>query len=168
MLHVPHISAIQDQLVILEISRSMLQNKGVVFTDGNATNQQLTHFDTQCVAITPATLHRALCERRYYPDSNPHGINVNRSAVFADVAFLDRLEWDVIFDRPGRRFINEIEEYRRIRSAEALIPDKIGLDQIESIAVRSEAIVQAVNALVVSSGVAGQVPFATCKPHLFL
>src|SRR5438876_1387338 len=98
MLFVQYKNGIQNEIVIFEVSRSILKDQGVLFTDGNATNQQLSKYTKEVVEIVPATLMRDTCRRRYRPNG-PNGANTNRTNFYNDVAFLDCLRWDVIIDR---------------------------------------------------------------------
>lgn len=161
MLFVQYKKGMQDQIVIFEVSCSILKEQGVLFTDGNASNQQLSVYTSEVVDIIPATTLRQVCRRRYRP-SGPHGANMNRSNFYSDIAFLDRLNWDIINER---WFMDD--ERRRIKHAEVLIPDLLPLRRIQGISVKTEKMVQAVNALIVESDLAGRIPFATCKPNLF-
>ena len=114
---------VQDSIVILEASRSILRNQGVLFTDGNATLQQLSKFGSEKVYIAPATITQPSCRRVYHPDG-PWGTNKNHSEFYADVAFLGQLNWDGI---NRSRYIEDVNEYTRVRSAEVLVPDKFPL-----------------------------------------
>src|SRR2546428_2236740 len=42
MLYVQHKRGIQKEIAIFEVSRSIVREQGVLFTDGNASNQQLS------------------------------------------------------------------------------------------------------------------------------
>jgi hypothetical protein len=95
MLFVQYRNGIQDQIVVFEVGRSVLKEQGVLFTDGNASNQQLSAYLDEVVDIVPATTLRPTCRRRYRP-TGPHGANVNHTDFYSDIAFLDRLNWDVI------------------------------------------------------------------------
>ena len=75
----------------------------------------------------------------------------------ADVAFLDRLDWDGI---SHIRHIDPLEEYIRIRHAEVLVPDLLPLGRVEGIFVRTRDMVQAVNALMEECGLKGRIPSA--------
>ena len=163
MLHVLYKNGIQDEIIIFEASRSLLKDQGVVFTNGNASNQQLAKYGKERVIITPATVLDSLCRRRYLPDS-PHGTNQSCSNFYADVSFLEHLDWDGI---NNRRYIDPLEEYIRIRHAEVLVPDLLPLGRVEGIVVRTRDMAQAVDALLEECGLIGRIPSAVRKPQLF-
>jgi len=71
MLHNKYTEGVQDEIVIFGFSRSILTRQGVLFTNGNASNQQLSKFGKEKVGITPATLGTA-CIRKYHP-GGPYG-----------------------------------------------------------------------------------------------
>lgn len=124
MLFVQYRNGIQDQIVVFEVGRSVLKEQGVLFTDGNASNQQLSVYSDKVVDIVPATTLRPTCRRRYRP-TGPHGKNTNRTDFYSDIAFLDHLNWDIINDR---WFTDD--ERRRIKHAEILIPDLLPLGRV--------------------------------------
>lgn len=163
MLHVLYKNGIQDEIIIFEASRSLLKDQGVVFTNGNASNQQLAKYGREQVIISPATVLDSLCRRRYLPDG-PHGTNQSCSNFYADVNFLEHLDWDGI---NNRRYIDPFEEYIRIRHAEVLVPDLLPLGRVEGIVVRTRDMVQAVDALLEECGLIGRIPSAVRKPELF-
>lgn len=161
MLYVQFKKDIQDQIVILEASRSILQNQGVLFTDGNASNQQLSLGRGEKVGIVPATRLATLCQRRYYP-GGPYGTNFSRSDFFGDISFLGRLKWDVIEDEWFRS-----EEAKRIKHAEVLVPDSFPLSLIQNIAVSTKETAQVVNNLSARYRNWFYIPPVTYKPSLF-
>ena len=161
MLYVQYIRGIQDKIVIFAVSRSILKEPGVVFTDGNASNQQLSKHGRERVGIRPATILDSRCKRKYYP-VGPQGGNPNRSNLYADIAFLDYLDWDVINDR----WFND-DEKRRIKHAEVLVPDLLPLGRVTGIFVSSRDMVEAVNALIEESGLTGRIPSAVSRPDLY-
>src|SRR5690349_19324669 len=120
MLHNMLTRGVQDEIVIFAVDRSILKDQGILFTDGNASNQQLSKYRGERVGIIPATVTRA-CERQYRP-GGPYGTVVNPSNFYSDFALLERLDWDGI-DRLRR--IDPIEEYIRIRHAEALVTEAL-------------------------------------------
>lgn len=122
MLHNMFKRGIQDEIVIFEVSRSILQDPGVLFTNGNATKQQLAKYGKEKVFILPATAASPSCKRRYYPIDSHHQANSGCSELFADVALLDHLDWEGI---NNRRYIESRDEYVRIRHAEVLVPDMV-------------------------------------------
>jgi ssDNA thymidine ADP-ribosyltransferase, DarT len=162
MLYVQHKNGLQDEIVIFEISRSVLKEQGVIFTDGNASNQQLGQFTAEIVVIVPATVSQNICRRYYRPVGRPMGSNPNRSDFYADVAFLDRLNWNII---NGRNFTED--EEKRIKHAEVLIPDLLPLRKVQGIYVRTRDKAQAVNTLIAECGLAERIPSALFKPDLF-
>jgi hypothetical protein len=136
-------SGIQNTIIIFKVSRAYIGSldQRVLFTDGNASNQQLSKSFGEEVYIVPATTSTGPCLRKYIPDGSPHGTNTNRSDFYADVAFLDRVRWDVI---NGDRFVDDKEEYKRVKHAEALAPGRFPLDEMLSISVSIESMVEAV------------------------
>src|SRR5260370_10133598 len=142
MLYVQRLRGIQHEIVFFEVSRLILSDKGVVFTDGNATNQQLSNMGEEKVYITPATSLRDPCHRGYNPPGGPYGTNTNRSDFYCDIACLERLKWDIINDR----WFND-DEKKRIKHAEALIPDILSIQKIQSIAVNNQKLLRDVNIL---------------------
>lgn len=163
MLHNKYTEGVQDKIAIFEVSRSILKDPGVLFTDGNASNQQLSKTGGERVGIVPATVLREECQRKYHPHG-PYGTSTSRSDFYSDIAFLDRLDWDGINDI---RYIESLEEYIRVRHAEVLVPDLLPLGRVEGIVVRTRDMVQAVNALIVECGLTGRLPSAVCKPGLY-
>lgn len=162
MLFVQYKNGIQNEIVIFEVSRSILKDQGVLFTNGNASNQQLSKFGREKVGITSATDIDNPCRRKYRPSGHPLGSNPNRSDFYSDITFLDRLNWDIINDR---WFMDD--EMKRIKHAEVLIPDILPLGQIQGISARTQNIVQTVNNLIAESGLTRRIPSAVCKPSLF-
>lgn len=142
---------IQNNIVIFEVSRAYIGSidQRVLFTDGNASNQQLSKSVGEVVYIVPATTSNGSCHRKYLPDGRPHGTNTKRSDFYADVAFLDRVSWDVI---DGHLFVEDKEEYKRLKHAEVLAPDSFPLDEMLSICVSTEEMVDSVRALFADLG----------------
>lgn len=130
MLRYQRRQGILSDIIIFEVSRAYIGQE-VLFTDGNASNQQLSKFYGEIVRIIPATASSGHCQREYKP-RGPYGTNVNCSDFYADVMFLDRVRWDVI---EGRCFIDDVEEYKRLKHAEVLAPDRFPLDEMLSICV---------------------------------
>lgn len=161
MLYVQLKRGIQDSIVFFEASRSALNDRGVLFTDGNATNQQLSNYAAEEVKIIPASSLQDACVRHYVP-TGPHGTNTNRSNFYCNIACLELLRWDII---NGQRF--DEEEKKRIKHAEVLVPDLFPLGKVQEICVKSQEMVRAVNALIVENGLVGRIPLATFKPQLF-
>jgi hypothetical protein len=133
----------------------------VLFTDGNASNQQLSKFMNEIVDIIPATVRGGPCRRRYRP-GGPYGTNTNRSDFYGDIFFLNQLNWDVIKDR---WFMDA--ERKRIKHAEVLVPNLVPLGRIHGIFVSKQVLVQAVNTVIAACGLAGRIPSATYKPEVF-
>jgi len=161
MLYVQYRQGIQEEIVIFEVSRSIIKNPGVLFTDGNASNQQLSKFSGEKVGIMPATSLDSLCHRVYSP-GGPYGINKNCSDFYRDPVFLEFLNWNII----NNRWFTEDEE-KRVKHAEVLIPDLLPLGRIQGIAVSTQDLVEAVNAAIIECGLSGRIPSAECKPALF-
>jgi len=162
MLHNKYTQGVQDKIVIFAFGRSILREQGALFTNGNASNQQLSKFRGERVGIIPATLGKE-CTRRYYP-GGPYGTNVNRTDFYRDLSFLDRLDWDCINNKYR---IDPPEEHIRVRHAEVLVPDILPLGQVKGIFVRTRDMVQAVNALTEESGLTGRIPAALRRGSLY-
>jgi len=166
MLHNKYTEGVQDTIVIFEVSRSILKEEGVLFTDGNASKQQLSDPEKhirEIVRIIPATISNTSCRRMYHPNG-PYGTSLSRSNFYADVSFLERLDWDGI---NNLRYIDSFEEYIRVRHAEVLVPDLLPLGRVAGIVVKTREMVKAVNALLEDSRLAGRIPSALRKPWLF-
>src|SRR5260370_41816340 len=56
MLHNKYAEGIQDKIAIFEVSRVILKDQGVLFSDGNVSNQQLSKYSGERVGITPITV----------------------------------------------------------------------------------------------------------------
>ena len=162
MLYVQFANYKQESVILLEVSRSLLMTSGALFTDGNASTQQLSKAGKEIVHIMPATGQNTNCRRRYKPGNVPLGANSSCSNFYSDTLLLDKLNWSIINDRDFTT-----AERTRIKHAEVLIPDHVMLNKIEGILVSSQAIVQEVNKLIQSCGVANIVPPANYKPELF-
>jgi hypothetical protein len=162
MLHVQYTNGLQENIVIFEVSRAILTIQGVIFTDGNATLQQLSKMGTEKVGIIPATVDKPFCQRTYKPDNRPLGTNTNRSDFYSDVTFLHRLNWNIINDKDYNR-----DERKRIGHAEALIPDYVPLSKIEAISVSTLHTEQRVNMMIQSHGLQNDLPAARYKSELF-
>lgn len=157
---------IQNQIIIFEVSRAYLDDPGVLFTDGNASNQQLSKSAGEEVRIIPATVSRGICQREYLPDGRPYGTNPNRSDFYRDVVFLDRVNWAVI----NRQLSIDFEEYKRVVHAEVLVPDRFPLDEMLSICVNSNEMVKTVRTIFADLGLTEDdfdLPIVY-KPDLFL
>lgn len=163
MLHNKYIEGVQEKIIIFEVGRSVLKDPGVLFTDGNAAIQQLSKFGAEKVYIIPAALVYSTCRREYQPDG-PYGTSQNCSNLYNDISFLDQLDWDGINDRI---WIDDLAEYRRIRHAEVLIPDRLSLDKVEGIFVSTKSMAQAVNAVIAKYPYSEYIPPATNMPNLF-
>jgi hypothetical protein len=164
MLYRKYIEGIQDKIIILEVSRSILTKAGVVFTNGNASIQRLSKFMGERVGIIPASkFNNGICYREYRPNG-PHGTSQSCSDIYSDLSFLDRLDWDGI---NNRRYIEGADEYIRIRSAEVLVPNSLPLNQIHNIFVSKLDMVQAVNKLIAFYRLTHNIPAATYKSEMF-
>jgi hypothetical protein len=163
MLYVQYKKRVQDEIIIFEVDRSLLKNQGVLFTDGNASNQQLAKYGREQVVISPATALDKSCHRKYLPNG-PHGMNASCSDFYSDVIFLDSLGWESI---NNIRHIGPMEENTHVRHAEVLVPDLLPLARVESIVVKLRDRVQAVNDLIDESGLKARIPYAECKPGLY-
>src|SRR5260370_1504525 len=95
MLHNKYAEGIQDKIAIFEVSRVILKDQGVLFSDGNVSNQQLSKYSGERVGITPITVSGADCIRKYHP-GGPYGTNVGSYNCYSGVTFLEHLAFDVI------------------------------------------------------------------------
>ena len=163
MLHNKYTEGVQDKIIIFEISRFILKDQGVLFTNGNASNQQLSQSRGERVGITPASVSGGECLRRYHP-GGPYGTNASRSDFYSDVTFLDRLDWGIINDQYT---MENKKERTRIKHAEVLVPDLVPLGRVKGICVRTQDMVLAVNALIDECGLTGRISSAICKPGLY-
>lgn len=162
MLHNKFTEGVQDKIVIFEFNRSILTDPGVLFTNGNASNQQLSKFRGEKVGITPATIGKE-CIRTYHP-GGPYGTNANRTEFYSDLSFLDRLDWDCI---NNVHRVDPLEEYIRVRHAEVLVPDIVPLGRVEGIFVRTRDMMQTVNILIEECGLTGRIPAALRRISLY-
>lgn len=162
MLHNKYTEGVQDKIVIFGFGRSILTEQGVLFTNGNASNQQLSKFRGEKVGITPATIGKE-CTRSYYP-SGPYGSNAKRSDFYSDLSYLNRLDWDCI---NNIHRIDPFEEYVRVRHSEVLVPDIVPLGRVKGIFVRTRDMMQAVNALIEECGLTGRTPLALRRTSLY-
>ncbi len=163
MLHVQYRQGLQKEIIIFEVSRSILKDQGVVFTDGNASNQQLSKFGGEKIGIRPAITSDGRCHRKYRPDG-PYGTNTSRSNFYADAAFLERLDWGIINDLYTTE---DKKERTRIKHAEVLIPDLLPLGRVQGISVSTQDMIQAVNVVIAECGLTGRIPSAIYKPGQF-
>jgi len=161
MLYVQYRNGIQDKIVFFEVNRAILKDKGVLFTDGNASNQQLAKYSSEKVLITPATSSNPSCYRKYNTGT-PYGTNPNCSNFYSDPKFLENLNWDIINDH----WFNE-DEKRRIKHAEVLVPDIVPLRRVQGIYVRTPEMVGAVNAIIDEQGLTGRIPNTIAKPEMY-
>jgi ssDNA thymidine ADP-ribosyltransferase, DarT len=115
MLHVQKKRGIQDEIVIFAVHHTILREPGVLFTNGNATNQQLSQLQRELVDIVPAIADTP-CRRRYRPGGQPYGTNPNRSDFFCGVELLDKLNWFAI----NGGYIEDWDEHERLMSAEVI------------------------------------------------
>ena len=153
---------LQDRIAIIEVNRSIMREKGVLFTDGNASNQQLTKYGAEKVQIIPAAMLKSTCCRVYMPADSPRGSNANCSNFYRNIVFLDQLDWDIINSR--RSFIRE---KRQRKQAEVLIPDLLPVSKIANIYVNNQTMMRDVNTLIAQCRLRGRIPAATCKPEMF-
>lgn len=161
MLYVQYMNDMQDKIIFFGVSRAILKDQGVLFTDGNASNQQLAKYSSEKVLITPATSSNPSCSRKY-STGIPHGTNANCSNFYSDPQFLVNLNWDII----NNRWFNE-DEKKRIKHAEVLIPDVVPLGRVQSIYTRTQEMVQAVNVIIEECDLTGRIPTAIAKPELY-
>lgn len=160
-------SGIVNDIIFFEVSTAYIGtiDHSVLFTDGNASNQQLSKYSGEKVYIEPMTPTNPSCIRKYVP-GGPYGTNANLSNFYANEAFLDRVRWDVI---DGSTFVDDREEYKRVKHAEALAPDVFPLDEMLYICVKNTPMLEAVRNIFTECGLTEdnfdlQV---ICKPHLF-
>lgn len=161
MLYVQQRNGIQDEIVFFGVSRVILKDGGVLFTDGNASNQQLARYSSEKVLITPATSSNPLCSRKY-TTGIPYGTNPHCSNFYSDLQFLENLNWDIINDR----WFNE-DEKKRIKHAEVLVPDIVPLARLQSIYVRTLEMAGIVNTIIAEQGLTGRIPDAIAKPGMY-
>ena len=161
MLYVQYANNRQHEIVFLELSNRILKEPGVIFTDGNAANQQLSKFGDQKVYIIPATSSWKL-ERRYSYGC-AYGTNGNCSSIFADPRLLTRLNWEIIYNG---EFKGDAEK-KRIKHAEVLIPDNVPLRRLQGISTMSHWQAERVNSVARKFGLEGLIPKAVCRPDLY-
>lgn len=161
MLYIQFKLGIQSEIIILDVNRSVIKDEGVLFTNGNASNQQLSKFGSEKVLIKPSTSLNPQCSRRYTSHA-PQGSNQNCSDFYAEESFLSLLNWGVINDR----WFND-EEKKRMKHAEVLYPDLFPLGRISGISVMTQEMAQVVNTFIRESGLEGRIPGATCSPQLY-
>ena len=161
MLLVQCAQGIQDQIVIFEVSRTIIQERGTIFTNGNASNQQLSRSGSEIASITPRTKKEEQCVRKYYPNG-PCGTNPNCSDFYASPIFLEELNWLII---NGRFFSGR--EQSRVKQAEVLVPDMLPLSKVKAIAVNNQIMIKEVNKLLHQYKLANQIPFAILNKKLF-
>jgi hypothetical protein len=162
MLYVQYKNDLQDEIVIFEMNRSILKDQGALFTDGNATNQQLSVNNGETVYVFPVTISQKTCLRFYRPDG-PYGSNANTSNFYAGITFLEKLDWNAINGKPS-----VWGDKKRMRQAEILVPDELPLGRIQGIFVNTQHMAQAVNVLITKCGLKGRIPSAVYKPNLFI
>ncbi len=160
-------NGIQDDIIIFEVSRDYIGSGGIVFTDGNASNQQLSKSLGEEVYIVPGTTSGSPCQR-IYTLNGPLGTNPHRSDFYADVAFLARINWNVI---NGNLFIEDKEEYKRLKHAESLCPDRFPLDEMLNVYVSTVEMLKVVRHLFIEFGHPEYESLydlhLVCKPDLF-
>nr|BBH92762.1 hypothetical protein KTA_09610 [Thermogemmatispora argillosa] len=164
MLYLQYKQRRQNDIVLFEAERRVICERGVLFSDGNAANQQLSAAGCECVYIYPALKVGQRCIR-YYDSGKALGSNPHCSEIYASPECLKLLPWEII-TRPGQR---EDEESKRRRHAEVLIPDYFPLERVVRIAVSTPAtlliILKEIRGLL---GVTGQqLPPIEYVPELF-
>lgn len=160
MLYIQFRDGIQNKIALLEVERSILRERGVLFTDGNASNQQLSR-GSETVRIIPAFAEKSVCSRQY-SSGTPVGTNTNRSNFYGNIKFLSSLNWTIINKRQVF-----VQEEIRIKHAEVLVPNMLSLGQVQNIYVNNHTMLRDVNALIVQGKLKGRIPFATYRPDLF-
>lgn len=153
---------LQDRIIFFEVDRSIMREKGVLFTDGNASNQQLTRSGIEKVQIIPVALLKSSCSRVYMPADSFRGSNTHCSDFYRNTVFLNRLNWDIINSK--RSFTGE---KRQQKQAEVLVPDFLPVHKIRNIYVNNQTMVQDVNTLIVQCKLRGRIPSAVYRPELF-
>ena len=162
MLYKQYKEGLQDEIVFLEVNRSIINNLGVLFTDGNAAIQRLAKFKTKYVLITPATLVQPACERRHFPPDS-QGENRAYSDVYSGANFLEKLNWEGIMDHNW----GGDQEKKRIKHAEVLVPDMVPLAKIECISTLTPEKANEVNVLIKQCGLEGCIAKASSRPALY-
>jgi hypothetical protein len=142
MLRYQQRQGIQDKIVIFVVSRAYIGSPGVIFTDGNASNQQLSKSMGETVYITPAAGKDGICRRKYLPDGRPYGTNTKRSDFYCDGTFLSHVNWGVI----NRSHPVEYEEYKHVVHAEILV-DRFPLDEMLNISANTQETVEMIRLL---------------------
>jgi len=153
---------LQERIAIIEVDRSIIREKGVLFTNGNASNQQLTKYGIEKVQIIPAAMIKSACCRVYMPTDSTRGSNANCSDFYRNIVFLDALDWDIINSR--RSFTGE---KRQRKQSEVLIPDMLPISKIQNIYVNNQTMMRDVYTLIAQCRLRGRIPAAMCKPELF-
>jgi ssDNA thymidine ADP-ribosyltransferase, DarT len=162
MSYVQRTGGILNNIIFFVVSRSLLNDRGVLFTDGNASMQKLSQDKGEKVGIVPATRNSS-CHRTYKP-GGPYGTNQNCSQFYRDVVFLEKLDWDVISSIRHTTF----EEDKRIRSAEVLVPDKLSLTDVQYIAVCTEKTATTVRIVAKEYGLANFASFVIVDSSFFI
>lgn len=152
----------QHEIIFFEISRFILKDPEVIFTDGNAANQQLASSGTELAYVIPATPQNPLCRRKYAP-GGPRGTNLCYSDFYSNSGFLRKLDWPLInSDQWGGD-----AEKKRIKHAEVLVPDIVPLHKIEGIATFTQEKANSINMLIQRYGLEGRALRATSRPDLY-
>lgn len=152
----------QHDIVFFDVSRLILRDSGVIFTDGTVAMQCLANPGTETVRITPATSPESSCRRKYLP-YGPLGTNSNYSDVYADLGFLKNLNWQVINDR----WFNDSTEKKRMKQAEVLVPDYVPLSKVEGISTMTQEKADAANILIKQYALQGRIPKAVPRRDLY-
>lgn len=162
MLYTLYCNSLQDEIVFFEINRSIILESGVVFSDGNVTTQQLSKYGSEIVLIKPATREDPVC-RRYYSSDDPQGTNPNCSDIYNNSAFLEELDWQVIYSNKW----GGDDERKRIKHAEVLVPDFVLFSKIVGISTLNQEKAYEVNKLIRKYGLECRLPDAMSQPDLY-
>lgn len=162
MLYVQYRNSLQSEIVFLEINRTIIADEGVIFTNGNATIQQLAKSGKEIVLIAPATMEIPVCIR-VYSSGSPQGTNSNCSDFYKGTAFLEKLDWLMIENNVWGRNA----EKKRIKHAEVLVPDIVPLSKIEGISIFNQAKADNVNMLIRRYRLERHIPRAVSRPKLY-
>ncbi len=161
MFYVQRKNGLEEQLAFLVISRDILKEKGILFTDGNAAMQKLSAHGTEKVGITPA-MSATPCIREYRPDG-PYGASQAMSNIYCDIALLSKINWSVVNGSTSLDW----EESKRVRSSEVLIPHGLNVNMILQIAVKHAFIAQNIRNMFARNNLMNYAHLITARPDLF-
>ncbi len=159
MLYVQLKRGLQDKIVIFEVARSIITERGTIFTNGNATNQQLAKYGSEVADVLPKTIEKRECGRRYRPNGPRGKIPIDSDSTITHYFLKSLIGISLTIG------IFPATEGTRETCRGALPYSTI--EQNTGIAVKNQAMVKEVNDLISQCNLTGRIPFATLKPHLF-